>query len=67
MEDHDDNDDDDNNDYDGNDVDDGDGDDYDGNDEDDDGNDVKRCERGPQICIMVWPDGFQGVSKYDYG
>ena len=39
----------------------------DDDDDDDDGNDVIRCKTGPQICIMVWPDGFQGVSKYDYG
>ena len=25
-----------------------------------------RCDRGPTACIMVWPDGYQGVSKYDY-
>ena len=25
-----------------------------------------RCTRGPTACIMVWPDGYQGVSKYDY-
>ena len=55
----DDNDDDDHNDDDG--VDD------DNDDDDDDGNDVIRCKTGPHICIMVWPDGFQGVSKYDYG
>ena len=25
-----------------------------------------RCKMGPQACIMVWPDGYQGVSSYDY-
>ena len=25
-----------------------------------------RCNGGPTACIMVWPDGYQGVSKYDY-
>ena len=44
-----------------------DGDDDDGGGSDDHVNGAIRCKTGPQICIMVWPDGFQGVSKYDYG
>ena len=35
---------------------------YDDNIEDN----VIRCKTGPQACIMVWPDGYQGVSSYDY-
>jgi len=27
---------------------------------------TNKCNGGPTACIMVWPDGYQGVSKYDY-
>ena len=49
---------------------------YDDDDDDDDDDDERedkeeedyliRCKMGPQACIMVWPDGYQGVSSYDY-
>ena len=48
-------------------------DDDDDDDDDDDEREDKegeyhliRCKMGPQACIMVWPDGYQGVSSYDY-
>ena len=55
------------------DDDDDDNDDVDDDDDDDDEREDKeeedyliRCKMGPQACIMVWPDGYQGVSSYDY-